>query len=77
MSVLSFPDGHGYPVFDPVSILILMDVCLKQRFPHRPDPAGKVSILILMDVCLKLIGKSYSLQMGSAGFNPYFNGCLS
>ncbi len=59
-----------------VSILILMDVCLKATAAW-PDGSGTaVSILILMDVCLKVrtdAGRSKDL----ASFNPYFNGCLS
>ncbi len=36
-----------------VSILILMDVCLKGEIHHLRRGRHSVSILILMDVCLK------------------------
>ena len=53
MSVLSKssnPHGMGHT---GVSILILMDVCLKLLAPGLSAGGENVSILILMDVCLK------------------------
>ncbi len=59
-----------------VSILILMDVCLKEALMIRRVHWKPVSILILMDVCLKGASVEKSL-CPFFGFNPYFNGCLS
>ncbi len=59
-----------------VSILILMDVCLKVDLLSSHTSNHHVSILILMDVCLK-VTPGFGPGNNHPCFNPYFNGCLS
>ncbi len=62
MSVLRFHVRTGTSGLHRVSILILMDVCLKDFRICPAVSCPEVSILILMDVCLKEMTGSISLE---------------
>jgi len=61
---------------DAVSILVLMDLCIKTLvawYPSRILPI--VSILVLMDLCIKTSRDNLSKWMDFS-FNPCFNGSM-
>jgi len=52
-------DGLGVDEEGNVSILVLMDLCIKTHFDGLGvDEEGNVSILVLMDLCIKTSSKN-------------------
>ena len=67
----------NYTIFSAfrVSILVLMDLCIKLKDEEQTGVNETVSILVLMDLCIK----HYLLcspHMRSWSFNPCFNGSM-
>ena len=59
-----------------VSILVLLDVALKEAAPGTPPNRGVVSILVLLDVALKDV-RHVGRVVKTPSFNPCSLGCCS
>ena len=59
-----------------VSILVLVDVGLRQALESKSTALNEVSILVLVDVGLRLIPIK-TVHDNGVSFNPCFSGCWS
>jgi len=59
----------------PVSILVLMDLCIKTEETFSFIFCLLVSILVLMDLCIKTSSITV-IKISPEGFNPCFNGSM-
>ncbi len=50
------------PYPEKVSILVLMDLCIKTEYLEMPLPPKNVSILVLMDLCIKTDTEFYYIR---------------